>query len=272
MNNTTASLLDGVPSREVPGRTAPSRRGRAFLIIPLVLVNLAAIWGQAGWALTNLHHGMIVAVLFALAVESIGCYLAWEAHEALMADQGSGLLRLGSYGVGLLAGTLNYLHFLPEGLSTALAFGALSSISPWLWAIWSRARNRNRLAELGMVDVRAVKLGTARKLFHPVKSLKVVSWAAWEGITDPAGAVAGWEWRARPELSPEPPPSSSAPVPEPATTYGTTQEMFRALDRAQDYKSRILDLAETSEMSKAEIARLVGCSDRHVRKVLAEAA
>lgn len=251
------SVQLGAPSREVPqGRPAPVRRGRAFLIVPLVLVNLAAIWGQAGWAFTNLHHGMVVAVLFALAVESIGCYLAWEAHEALMADQGSGLLRAGSYGVGLLAGTLNYLHFLPEGLSTALAFGALSSISPWLWAIWSRARNRGRLAELGMVDVRAVKLGTARKAFHPIKSFKVVRWAAWEGITNPSDAVTGWEWTRN---NPEPPPPGRHAVPEPA----------EAVPAIQDYKSRIMDLAETTELSKAEIARMVGCSDRHVRKVLA---
>lgn len=260
--NSTDTFPTGVPiaSGTPQGRPAAVRRGRAFLIVPLVLVNAAAVWGQAGWAVTNLHQGMLVAILFALAVESIGVYLAFEAHESLMADQASAMLRAGSYGIGLLAGALNYLHFLPEGLSTALAFGALSSISPWLWAIWSRARNRNRLAELGMVDVRAVKLGSARKVFHPIKSFRVVRWAAWEGITNPADAVVGWEWTRN---NPEPPPASSAPVPDgPRHSLGSVPAV-------QDYKTRILELADTGEMSKAEIARLVGCTDRHVRKVLA---
>lgn len=258
----TDTFPTGVPiaSGTPQGRPASPRRGRTFLIVPLVLVNAAAIWGQAGWANTNLHHGWIVAVLFALAVESIGMYLAFEAHDALMADQGSGLLRIGSYGVGLLAGTLNYLHFRPEGMSTAVTFGCLSAASPWLWAIWSRARNRGRLAELGMVDVRAVKLGTARKVMHPVKSFRVVRWAAWEGITNPGDAVTGWEWTRN---NPEPPPSSSAPVPE------GPRHALTGVPAVQDYKSRIVDLAETTELSKAEIARMVGCSDRHVRKVLA---
>lgn len=235
------------------GRPAAVRRGRAFLIIPLILVNVAAIWGQAGWAFTNLHHGMVVAVLFALAVESIGCYLAWEAHEALMADQGSGLLRAGSYAVGLLAGTLNYLHFLPEGLSTALAFGALSSISPWLWAIWSRASNRTRLAELNMVDVRAVKLGTARKVFHPVKSFKVVRWAAWEGITSPQEAVDGWEG------------SGGLPTPPNGGKHAVG-----VLEAVSSTRERILELSATEPgLTQGQIAQMVGCSDRWVRKVLA---
>lgn len=253
----TDTVQNGVPLREAPGRPTPVRRGRAFLIVPLVLVNLAAVWGQAGWAFTNLHHGMVVAVLFACAIESIGIYLAWEAHESLMADHASTVLRLGSYGIGALAGVLNFLHFQPEGLSTAFAFGVLSSISPWLWAIWSRARNRHRLAELDMVDVRGVKLGTARKLWHPMKSLQVMRWAAWEGITNPGDAVTGWEWSRN---NPEPPPGARHRLPE------AVPDPVPAIP---DYKSKILELADTGEMSKAEIARIVGCSDRHVRKVLA---
>lgn len=172
-------------------------RGRAFLAAPLILVNLAAVWGQAGWAYDNITRGggagVAVAVLFAFAVESIGVYLAWESHESLMADQASALLRLGSYAVGVLAGVLNFLHFSAQSLATGVAFGALSAISPWLWAIWSRARNRTRLAELGLVDVRGVRLSTSRKLWHPRRSLAVIRWAAWAGVTDPRGAVEGWE-------------------------------------------------------------------------------
>jgi hypothetical protein len=174
-------------------RPASLRRGRAFLAVPLVLVNLTAVWGQAGWAYDHITHGgFLVALLFALSVESIGVYLAWESHEALMADQASAFLRFGSYIVGALVGVLNYLHFSAQSFAIGVAFGALSAISPWLWGIWSRARNRTRLAELGLVDVRGVKLSMARKLWHPIRSVRVLSWAAWEGVTDPADAVAGW--------------------------------------------------------------------------------
>ena len=177
----------------VSGETKARQRGRAFLAVPLILVNLSAVWGQAGWAYDHITAGgIVVALLFAFSVESIGVYLAWESHEALMADQASAFLRFGSYAVGGLVGVLNYLHFSAQSFAIGIAFGALSAISPWLWGIWSRARNRTRLAELGLVDIRGVKLSTARKLWHPVRSVRVLSWAAWEGVTDPADAVAGW--------------------------------------------------------------------------------
>lgn len=174
-----------------------ARKGRAVLAVPVVLVNLAAVWGQAGWAYDNITTGglggVFIAALFAGSVESIGIYLAWESHEALMADQAAALLRAGSYAVGLLAGVLNFLHFAPQSLATGIAFGALSAVSPWLWGIWSRARNRARLAELGLVDARGVKLSTARKVWHPVRSVRVMSWAAWAGVVDPAQAVERWQ-------------------------------------------------------------------------------
>lgn len=190
--------------------TAP--KGRAVLAVPVILVNLAAIWGQAGWAYDNITPGGVVgffiAALFAGSVESTGIYLAWESHEALMADQAAALLRAGSYAVGLLAGVLNFLHFAPHSFATGIAFGALSAVSPWLWGIWSRARNRARLAELGLVDARGVKLSTARKVWHPVRSVKVMSWAAWAGVVDPVQAVAGWQ--ADQPAPPQPTPAAAA--------------------------------------------------------------
>lgn len=173
------------------------------LALPLVLVNSAAIWGQAGWAFNHIApeswqpgQRLALSILFALAVESIGVYLAWEAHAALMANQSSGLLRLGSYAMGALVGYLNYSHFAGETLTPtpqAITFGLLSAISPWLWAIRSRSMNRDRLAEMDMTDERGLKLSTTRKAWHPIKSLRVIRWAAWKGVTKPAVAVAGWE-------------------------------------------------------------------------------
>lgn len=206
----------------ISGETSARLRGRAFLAVPLVLVNLTAVWGQAGWAYDHFTRGgVIVALLFALSVESIGVYLAWESHEALMADQASAFLRFGSYAVGALVGILNYLHFSAQSPAIGVAFGALSAISPWLWGIWSRARNRTRLAELGLVDVRGVKLSTARKLWHPIRSVRVLSWAAWEGVTDPADAVAGWVEAAKTSEGAVTTPGSTATTSDTATTPDT---------------------------------------------------
>lgn len=201
------------------------------LLVPLVLVNAVAVWGQAGWAYNHItdtawtnSSRLVMSLLFAAAVESIGVYLAWEAHSALMADQSSGLLRVGSYAIGLLAGFLNYAHFAGDTYTAtpqAITFGLLSAISPWLWAIRSRSMNRGRLAELDMIDERGLKLSTSRKFWHPLRSVKVISWAAWAGVTKPETAVAGWEAtrpavrpKARPKAAemPAPPRPVEAPV------------------------------------------------------------
>lgn len=254
-----------------------------FLAVPLVLVNSAAVWGQAGWAFESITRGgafgAVIAVLFALAVESIGVYLAWESHESLMADQSSAMLRFGSYGIGLLVGVLNYLHFSAQSVPTGIAFGALSSISPWLWGVWSRARNRTRLAELGEVDVRGVKLSTSRKLWHPIRSVQVMSWAAWEGVTDPAAAVAGWEASLRPQPHPVAPSvalpvvvAASEPVPAVSEPVTAPLPVVEALETPQARKARILALrAAEPALSTEAIGLRVGVSGRRVRQVLAEA-
>lgn len=256
-------------------------KGRWFLAVPLVLVNAAAIWGQAGWAYENITtggiFGVVIAVLFAMAVESIGVYLAWESHESLMADQASVQLRLGSYAIGLLAGVLNYLHFSAQSVPTGVAFGSLSAVSPWLWAIWSRARNRSRLAQLGLVDVRGVKLSMARKLWHPVKSVRVLSWAAWEGITDPSAAVTGWEGvgavsepsvagKHAVEVVEAPAEATSEPVTAPVA-------VVEALETPEARRARIITLrAAQPALSTEEIGTRVGVSGRRVRQILKEEA
>lgn len=239
-------------SEAAPGRTAGLRSGRAFLMVPLVLVNLAAVWGQAGWLYENITtggmFGLVVAILIAGAVESTGVYLAWESHEALMADQASFGLRLGSYSVGLLAGGLNYLHFSVQSTTTGIAFGGLSAISPWLWAIWSKARNRGRLSELGLVDVRGVKLSAARKVWHPVRSLRVMSWAAWEGVTDPREAVAGW-----------------TAAQDAAGLLGAAEDELRA-EGTKRAAVTALWSAEPA-LTAEQVATRAGCSARYARKV-----
>jgi hypothetical protein len=209
-----------------PARSAQWHRNAA-LVAPLLLVNTAAIYGQSGWAFDHLGHNWIVAVLFALAVESIGVFLAAEAHAALMAGHASGALRLGSYAVGALVGCLNFAHYAaqpgyrPNPL--AVTFGLLSSISPWLWAIRSRSLNRDRLAEMGLVDPRAVKFSRLRWALFPLRTFAAFRAAVWAGITRPDAAVAAADLRradrrpvrhAAPPALPAEPARAIEPAPE----------------------------------------------------------
>lgn len=164
----------------------------AALVLPLLLVNSAAIFGQSLWAHQNLGYGgWPLAVTFAAAIEFVGIYLAVEAHAALMAGHSSGALRIGSYAIGALSGALNYAHFSigyrPGPL--AITFGLLSSISPWLWAIRSRSLNRARLFADGLIDPRAVRFSRLRWVLFPTRTFSAFRLAVWEGTQRPAVAI-----------------------------------------------------------------------------------
>ena len=186
-------------------QSARARWKRVPFILPLVMVNVAALVGQSIWTYQQLtehfladHHraAALSAVLMGLAMESISIYLSVQAHAAMMADQASGGLRLGSYLIGAVMAVINFSHFSAEPVdSVALGsmFGIASLVSPWLWAVDSRAAHRAQLAARGIVDPRGVKLSTVRKMTAPIRSLKVFIWAAWAGETDPVKAVRGWE-------------------------------------------------------------------------------
>lgn len=179
------------------------RHAPRALAVPLVLVNTFAIYGQAGWAhdhitsaalrATHPSVAALVSLLFAVTVESVGVYLAVEAHDALMAGDASARLRLASYAAGLLVGALNYAHFAAPGhqpTALAVTFGLLSCTSPWLWAIRSRALNRDRLRTLGQVDPRAVRFAPLRWALYPMRTWKAFRAAVWAGVVVPADAVA----------------------------------------------------------------------------------
>lgn len=186
-------------------RTGNSRARRAALVVPLVLVNATAVLGQALWAydhlvpawmLTSVLAAATVCVLFAVTVEAIGIYLAYEAHAAQMEDQAAGMLRAGSYGIALVVGALNYAHFAtqpgyqPNPL--AVTFGLLSSLSPWLWAIRSRSLHRSALLAKGLVDPRSVRFTVAQRLLYPVASFRAYRLAVWNGVNSPAQARADY--------------------------------------------------------------------------------
>lgn len=183
----------------------PKRSNRTvWFVVPLVLVNLVAVYGQVGWARDHLHaaslptvpgyswagYGLTVvnlalALMFAAVLESIGLYLSAEAHAALMHRDPALKLRLASYGMGLVAGVINYSHYAHDWHPTteALAFGLLSTISPWLWTIRARARSRASLVDQGLIDERAAHFAAAKWINFPVHTLKAFRLAVSTGET-----------------------------------------------------------------------------------------
>lgn len=161
---------------------ARKTKGLGLLVSVLVIVNGIAIWGQAGWAHSHLvpqmlpaslvssEHGLLIgygtALVLAAALELTGVYLAVMADEAQRNGQPSGGLRIGSYLCGLLSGALNFSHW--TGLAAKLSLGFLSTISPFLWGVFSRVRHGETIAP-------------SRRLWHPFKSIKLIRRMAWEG-------------------------------------------------------------------------------------------
>jgi hypothetical protein len=159
-----------------------SRRSTALLIGILMLVNSAAIWGQAGWALEHIvparwdwRAGLALALGFAAALELIGVFLATMADEAEARHQPAGGIRLGSYAVGLVSGALNLSHW-GVWTAAAAAFGFLSAVSPFLWGIYSRVRRGRPIAP-------------SRRFWHPVSAVRLIRHMAWHGLTDELAAI-----------------------------------------------------------------------------------
>lgn len=186
-----------------------SRRSKALLIGILMLVNSAAIWGQAGWALEHVvpkgwdwRAGLALSLGFAAALELMGVFLATMADEAEARHQPAGGIRLGSYVVGLVSGALNVSHW---GVVTAAAaaFGFLSAVSPFLWGIYSRVRRGRPIAP-------------SRRFWHPVRSVKLIRHMAWHGLTDELAAITAMAERgaevAQPDIDAARLPVPTAPV------------------------------------------------------------
>lgn len=184
-------------------------RGRKMIpYIPLMLVNGAALQGQFASALDSLKIGdphtfarIIAAAIYAIAIESIALFLQYYANRALKNRDSAGMLYLSALLVAGIVSAINFSHYYdPKSAvwnvtaqATAYAFGLCSLISPWLWRIHSRAEHREALKAAGEIDSRGVKLSLSRKIWHPVKSLKVIRFNAWTGETNPAKAVEAWE-------------------------------------------------------------------------------
>lgn len=173
--------------------------------LPLVLVNSAALIGQFTWALEHLKIGdpksfarVLAALVYAVAVESIALFLQFYANRALRNGDAAGGLYVAAFLVASGVSLINFSHFYNPDVplwnlsvqATAFAFALCSLISPWLWRIHSRAEYREELKQRGEIDTRMVRLAGARKVLHPYRSFMTIWDASWEGITNPAEAVA----------------------------------------------------------------------------------
>lgn len=171
---------------------------------PLIIISGLAITGQYGSFSTELAPtfgeilAKIIAALCAGALESIALFFGLHALKALRRkDSAAGLLFAATAVAGLVA-FLNFTHYANADGTPSVAswtFALFSFVAPFMWRIKIRSDHRDELKENGEIDKRGLKLERSRLLWHPIKSLQVMSYAAWTGERDRDEAVAQWEAR-----------------------------------------------------------------------------
>lgn len=159
--------------------------------IPVVAVNSTAWIGQYAYIHTHVPWIIPGQVMISLTIESVAVYLAWHAHLAQMANDSAARLKMGAYSFALVVGLMNYSHYASRWHPTVMAvlMFCMSALSPWLWGVHTRRASRDGLMARGLVEEHAVRLGATRVTWHPVRSVRVLSWSAWHGINDPKRAI-----------------------------------------------------------------------------------
>lgn len=239
-------------------------RGRAVLVLVLLLVNLAAIWGQAGsflkyvvpTALPPGAHwgiGLALALAFAAALELTGVYLALSADDADDVGVPSGGMRFGSYVIGLTAGALSFSFW--GWNHTGVAFGILSTMSPFLWAVRAKIR-------------RGQPVAPSRRFWHPKRSITLVREMAWRGLADEEAALQQLATE-----SEQPAASPTTPAPAPATEVEVAEpaplKVKATIERpAGDTVLRAIHALQAGQ-TPAEAAAVSGLSASMTRKYAA---
>ncbi len=194
-----------------PGKTDIAQR---LMYAPLLLVNGAAVYGQVAFFYENVAPAewpilgkVALAIVIALAIESISIYVGWHAHDALINKLGNTAARLrrASYGIAGIVAAINYAHFAdfearPLGINAAsCAFGLLSLISPWLWGLHSRRLRNLQLKKEGVADATGAVFSGERIRSFPIRSYLARRWSIDHYVTDPREAWEGYnaELRAR---------------------------------------------------------------------------
>ena len=178
-----------------PGWFARHRPPRAVIAaIPVLAVNACAFLGQLGYLRTHLlTWGLPGQLLVAFALESMAVYLSYHAHVARLADDSVFRVQSSAYSLAIVIAAMNYSHWAgPHWHPTPIAvtFALMSAASPWLWGVHSRRESRDALKARGLIEGHAVRLGANRWFWYPLRAVRVTRIAAWEGITNPAEAIA----------------------------------------------------------------------------------
>jgi hypothetical protein len=162
----------------------PDLTYRIVSAIPIVLTNLVSIFGAFSWLHSNLQSwGLTGQIIFAATFDSVAVFLAFSAHHSQMRDDASFGLKLSSRFFGLILGAMSGSHFLKDGHVTlpAIAVFVASASSPWLWSVYSAQTSRNTLMLKGLIEHHALRPGTARWLWHPIRTTRLMSDATWTG-------------------------------------------------------------------------------------------
>lgn len=234
-------LIKDSGARAAGAAASAARSPRSHAIVaagPVMLVNAVAFIGQ--YMYVHKHMPWIVPgqVMFAVALETVAVYLAWQAHLAAMKNDSAMRLRLGAYIFACGIGAMNYSHYAaPHWRPTFPAVGLflMSALSPWLWGVHTRRVSRDELMAKGQLEGRSLRLGATRWLWHAIRSARAMYHATWIGETNVARAIDATDAErtarlarraarrpraAVPPVPPEPPAPVSAPQPEQAAISG----------------------------------------------------
>jgi hypothetical protein len=210
--------------------------------IPIILVNLAAVFAQYAFISSHLPTwGIAGDLLLALAIESIAIQLSYFAHLAMVSGDSYAKLRISAIGFAVLVGFANGSHYLSDGRITfaAIAVALCSISSPILWGVYSRRVSRDRLLAQGLVEGHSVRLGSARWFYWPIRTLHVFRISTWSGETRPDIAIQNWEQE-------ETERKAQAQRDEPATESETkTVTLATARTKADAIRAALAELGET---------------------------
>jgi hypothetical protein len=177
---------------------------RVVPVLPLLIVTGFAVYGQTLFGVDAyspvtwpLEQRIAVAVGVAIGIESVGNYVQWHAHDALLmrATSTAARLRRASYLIALGIAAINYSHFAGPGwrpTPAALVFAAFSASSPWLWGLHTRRAQRVQLTREGQIDASGATFSAERYRSYPIRTWKARRFSIDYSINDPREAWEGY--------------------------------------------------------------------------------
>ena len=269
---------------------------RVRLIVPLLIVNSAAVYGQIAYAYTSIappewatSYRLALSVLFAAAVESIAVYVGWHAHDALLsgATATAARLRRASYLLAAAVAGINYAHFAAPGMrptAAAAAFGLLSLLSPWLWGLHTRRAQHVQLLDAGVIDGIGATFSAERIRAFPFRAWAARRWSIDHNISDPAAAWTGYNtdraarrtaypagrlptaWAALTGTLPVPALPTTDDLAQPVNPRPAKPATAPAAGKASTAERVTRAVAKTPDASPAQIAARLKVSERTVQR------